>query len=334
MRLDISKRPQLLVIYPTLLIVVASIFRHIYIDSTLILDNTYGVASQQLHQLFGNSFYLVNKFSILLYLIGGIVLTRLSIAKELFSYKSLYPLIFYIVFSTSFFTDQNNVIEALTSLLVILSLNRLLISFNTKRSNFHYLFTAGVLMGVTPLLIPQAIFIFPLILISCMIFKRSVNELITSIGGYILPILLYSYILWALNYPFSTVFDNISSVCSGWGYRHLTEHVMTGSYALYSTIIFLITIITSVIAAVIYSIKNKELQQTPPMYVLMVLYSLGILTLPTLQLSTNPTSLVSVLAIPLAILISSLFIQNNRSKLFLIIYIVIILLSIYANMNI
>lgn len=327
MRLDINKKPQLLVIFPTLLIVVVHIFKHLYSgDSTEIIESNYGIASQQLYQLFGNLAPINNNFSTIIYLIGGVLLTKLSIVKTVFTEKSLSPLILYVIFSISFFSTQNNIIEALTSLLVILSLNRLLTSFNSKVSNFHYLFTAGIILGITPLLIPQAVFILPIIIIACILFKRSINEIVISISGYILPTLLYSYILWAMKYPFSLIFNNIYTACSEWNYIGLKEYLMVDSPYLYSTIFLFATIIIATIALITYNVRDREHKQTPSGSIFMIFGYLGAITLPTLLISSNPTSLTSVIAIPLSILISSFFIQHNN-RFGLLLYVIIVIAS-------
>ena len=330
MRLDISQKPQLLVIYPSLLIVVASFVRHIYTEQNVLINSSYGIASQQIYQLLESGFFIIDKLSIVIYIIGGVVLTKLAMHKELFTRKSLYPLICYLIFSTSFFNTQNNIFEALSSLMVILSLDRLIKSFNTKKSNFHYLFTAGVMMGSIPLLIPQGVFILPILIISHLIFKRTANELIISLSGYALPTLLYSYILWAVGRPFNTVVNNIYNACSEWNYSHVIDLIVQDNQIQYSTIFFFITIIISTIALIIYNIRNKDIQQTPSVYVLMIFSYIGILTIPTLLISTNPTALVSIMAIPLSLLMSSIFIEY-KSHLSTLLYIIMILFSISVS---
>ena len=328
MRVDIRNIPQQIALYLTLFLVVIYAGHQIFVDSTQIIDGRYGIASKQLYLLFSDIFPILNKFSIVVYVIGGVLLTRLSIIKSTYTPTNISTLILYLIFSTMFFQTQNNIIEATTSLIVILSLYRLLKSFNYVNTNLHYVFTAGILMGLTPLLTPQAVFILPIIVVACLRFKRSPNEIVIYSFGYIFPFTIYSYVLWALNYPYDLIFDNIYSACSEWNYSYLMEAIMQAGRTDDSAVYFFVTIFISIVSIVIYNIKNSTQQQVPIKHMFILFCYFGLLMSPTLLIASNPTALVSVAAIPLAILISSLFIRF--SNLFILMLYIYVLFALFV----
>lgn len=320
MRLNINNQPPLLTLLLSLIIIIFIVVRQGLEATPFVIDGSYGVASQHLYLPLIDIIPTLNKFSALLYMVVGLIVTKLSISKALLPQKSLLPILFYLIFSTSFFNSQTNIIEASTSLLVALSIAQLVKSYNKNSREFNHLFAAGILMGLTPLLLPQSILLFPLIIIGCSLFKRTLNELIVSIGGYLLPILSYSYILWALDYPFLSVFNNIYSSCSDWGFRYFTEFIALDANNLYRAIFFSIIVLISASALVIYTIRDRDHRQTPSGYIFILLCYLGLCTLPTLLISPNNGSLVPILSITFTILTTS-FLTQYRNIFTFILYI-------------
>ena len=325
MKLDINKLLQQFIIYSTLIVVVVYAYFNIVVDSTQIIDSRYGVVAKQIYMLFEGNISMLNKFSIIIYLLGGIILTKLSIIKDQYTRDNLSILIFYLIFSTSFFFTQNNIFEAITSLLVILSLDRLIKSFNSLEINLHYVFSAGVLMGITPLFIPQAIFTLPIIFVARILYKRPLNELIIYTAAYSLPVLLYSYIIWALDYPFALVYTNIYYACSVWGYGNIIDELDFIGDTPHSFVIFLIMVVISIIAIVTYNIESRSHKHLPSKHVFILFSYFGLITISTIFITTNPISLISVISIPLSVLISSLFIRYSN-RFIIILYIIILLI--------
>lgn len=150
-----------------------------------LIEGIFGGAGTLFGALFATLLIIVNS------LLAARIVTRYSASVV----RSFVPMVLYIIAACATTIQTGSVIPQLTATLLIAGSSRLIRSFK-RALIFAPLFEGFFLIGIIPLLYPNA---FPIVLLSLMlmpIYERTPREWLAGLAGALLPTILCAWLWW------------------------------------------------------------------------------------------------------------------------------------------
>lgn len=150
-----------------------------------LIEGIFGGAGTLFGALFATLLIIVNS------LLAARIVTRYSASVV----RSFVPMVLYIIAACATTTQTGSVIPQLTATLLIAGSSRLIRSFK-RALIFAPLFEGFFLIGIIPLLYPNA---FPIVLLSLLmmpIYERTPREWLAGLAGALLPTILCAWLWW------------------------------------------------------------------------------------------------------------------------------------------
>jgi len=243
-------------------------------------------------------------FALVLLIIESYVLIRLNFKYIFIETKTYLPAVFFVVLSSVLVVYQQLHPLLIANLFILLAINKAFV-FEKDRNQFKRYFESGIFLGLGTLFYPNA-YLFILIIWMTLLVLRNFNwrEWFSTILGLVTPAVFYFVILY-LSGNWNSLFLKFTS--------NLFAQAGNISFSVFSLVAFSLLTLISLIAALaglrIVGLKKISQRKYYTLFFWMLIFTILLFILP---LSVG-YELVVVVAIPLSIILSILFVEI-RSK--------------------
>ena len=156
-----------------------------------------------------HTYLLLALATILLLLIISFYVTRIAINFLIISLRSQFPAIFFLSISSFAFHQEIFSGAIVSSLLLLICIDRLFESVNQKGRSYRFL-DSGILLGIAGLFYFNILFLFPFFLVTQMLLRPpSWRELLFVFLGIFLPFLYIFSVYFLQDIPFDKTWDTI-----------------------------------------------------------------------------------------------------------------------------
>lgn len=191
-------------------------------------------------------------------------------------------------------------------------------------TRLHYLFTAMLALGATPLVDSSMLAVVVLALVLMLTMRSNPREMIVTIVGITLPTLTYNYIIWCMGGSFTASFVAIWQSMIEPSPLPLDSYITLPRLALLAVVLFVV-----LCSVFLYRSERLTLGRTARNIWGVMQAALLILTPVFIFLpSTSPASIVAVAMI--ATTIMPLFFLRMNSAISIVVYLAIAVLSLWA----
>lgn len=281
-------------------------------------QNDRSVGSMLIDYLFGGARGYVDRISLVLYFSVALYTIKMTVGKMVLEKRTYLAAVFYLLYIGVMSSGDVTLEAGLVAILFVGSCSLFLQSFRRDTSSYDYVFRAGFVLGVMPLLFAPALLLFPLVIVACAVFRRSFKEYNLAVCAYLLPLLICSYVCWALGYPIYYVAENI------WTGLRLADGSFVDILDLpIEKLIFVgVYLLLALVAIAVFygrveTLRNSSIRMFT-MFVFAIVLCLAMMALPGYSVITS-----IIAALPFAIVIPAFF-AVFRSWQSLLIYIVVL----------
>lgn len=254
-----------------------------------------------------------------LLIVGGAIYTmRLTIKFNLFGSVIHIPSIIYLAMMVSLVTPSQIIIAPATSVLMLLSLRKIYDSYTSQLSSpkiFSGCFWIGVIPLIYPSTLPLALSFLPVMIV----LERGGRELLLALWAIVTPTTIGLYVAWLFGYDIGVLWSDYCDSLSVVGYNFAGE--------LWGLLTIFVCGILSVVAAMRIDTISLTITARQRIIYTMTLIFLALLSI-TLPSFAPP--LFCIVAAPVAVLLTTLFLELN-SRWATIIYLVFILLAVLSS---
>lgn len=267
--------------------------------------------------------FAVTGLTFLLAFIVGFVLMRTMVRNMVIQQRSYMPVLVFLVAAFGTSSGAFSLIGVVTALLLVLSVDTMLDSFR-RDIQLGKVFNSALLAGMAVLIYPGAVVYFPVLLIAMVVFRKTWRDLVVCVTGFVLPLLMCSYVLWAVGGEITGTVETIVSEITARFYGGLMPAVADPFLiALWGT-----TLLLTVVSIVDF-LRGFSTTRTRPYKTF--LFFLWILLFSSLLFVAPGRSSMDLflMAVPLSVVISTYLLRNN--SLFATILFFVFILSAVVN---
>ncbi len=190
-----------------------------------------------------------------LLLINAMGITRISTRNSLYVTRSFTPIIFFVVTACGLFLSPRNV-NGMIATLFFISGSRLLIAGFRRVPSFDSLLRGGFLLGLMPLFYPPALVLWTGVPAAMLIFRRSWRESVVCNVALLLPLAVYSYIVWFAGEGFTDPARQIIA-CLGFGQAYIPLGVGIGRMVMLCLLTLLVFLSAGTYAGMARSMRTR-----------------------------------------------------------------------------
>lgn len=246
-----------------------------------------------------------------LFLGGGVVEGKIFPRTGLNNGYSTLPIPLYALLAFGVVLSSNIAVAASVSLLLALAIYLLINSLLTA-NNRDSVFFASMLLGIMALIYPPSVVLFVLLPLSVVVLALSMRHLLLMVVGYTLPFLASSYVSWYAGNEFLSFGEGLIE-------NFLTPRMVPFVEIPYVAITMIVAVVGVLLWGAVYVIihpdKMSRLTRVRRSLHLLIWSTVIILTM--LFVPSCDLTLISILAVPLALLLSFMLgaLPNNYSTI-------------------
>ena len=154
--------------------------------------------------------------SVVLTLLTAIVITRLVSRNLVFPARPYVFLIFLAAAGYSIFIRSGNLSAVLSAYLLARASEYFASAFR-RTARMYDSFRGAVMLGIAPMLYAPATVYMLLLPLAMAVYMRGWRETVVGFAGLMLPMLVYSYLMWALGTPFTEYFTDLFAQLTTYG---------------------------------------------------------------------------------------------------------------------
>lgn len=251
--------------------------------------------------------------SLLLLFFNSIVVTKICVKNIIFLEHNYMPALIYVIVSTAYFTAQLNLRPLLASLLLLLAVNQMLRSYNVKRLATGIYLKVGFYFGLAASIYEPAIFLLPLVFIAPAMFRFfNPKEWLAALTGLILPLFFSAYVEWLIGGTFEGYYHGFVAAIMA-SDTHMPSSVGQVSWLQW---VFLSLLILLVVLSIFKFTASRAPHQIKAFkgYIFLVWIFVALIVM-MVYLPCRSPGILSLLAIPITILVSTYF-NTCRPTLF------------------
>ena len=299
---------------------------HSYLIVTLILFSLFFFTSSYFNKEFKNIPQIFQYFSIFILVLSFLFTTFFSIALNNLIYekdvikKPNFVLAFvFLLLNTPFVINYKMIIF---SFLLLLFLNNLLKLYKQKQP-YSIVFNAGIILSLLSFYIPHTLILFPLIILSTLIF-RNINWRIIVIS--ILSLLVPYLFVWTYQ-----LFFHQELLFPIFNFKYISINFEISSYPLHQQIWF--SVLAIVVLFSVFELfkwmykKSIRSRESFTIIIFFLLISIFIF------LFTKNTESVFLVFIPLSIIMANFFVYYKKSRLSEFIFILFLFSSVFYRLS-
>ena len=257
--------------------------------------------------------WLITLTKFALVLIASLLVTRTSIKNLVFEERSYYPILLFPSLTIGLFSSVGSIKMLIVIILQVWLFSLLFRGFK-RSSSIAEFFYAGLLTTISTLIYPQSIVSVATLLISVALLNRGAREFFCTIVGLIIPLFIYSYLNWISGSPFMAIANELWRSLTTPSTQNIAQWVDTSNRLGISilTLSAAPLVVASLVA--ISSLRNtlRYARRRQRKFLNLMVFQLLVVTLISLLLPSSAPQTIVMNCVPLSIILSHYFLQNNN----------------------
>lgn len=237
--------------------------------------------------------------------LAALLVTRIVTRNMVLVVRTYLPALFFAVVASGFYRPDNGAASAVAALLLIAGSDRLIAGFRRKAS-FDPLFRGAFLLGTAPLVAAPAVLFFPAVPVAVVLFRRNGHEAAVALIGYVLPLLVCSYVYWGMGYPFGHVGEMLAGALT----TPAASDMLTLRAGLWRMALAALLLLLTALSIVSFAGHAAQMRTRARRIFLYFIYMLvpgaGLFLLP----GRSP-EMFALLAVPLAVIAPNFFVRHT-----------------------